>query len=305
MANICVCCNHPKRLQIDRDIIQGVSNSVIAKKYGLANPDLVGRHAKSHLSKQLVTAWHQKDLDESMDLLNRIDLVLKRAERIFKRNYSAGKDGMALKALSEQRQVFQLLSNISFQLHQARLAELEIAQREDGTHEGQESERFYEQIAEILTDHELMLLNKLLEKAQTGDTSIDVVREYLPDPLTIAMLEIERAYVQAETPEQHAEATEIASKFIPCEQKPGVDRPYWSGLDDPQKIDPRKRRGPSMPLVDDDPPEPDPDPADDPADKPMQRTKKRGPGRPPGSRNKKTDHRRSKRGRPLKAKSTT
>jgi hypothetical protein len=287
MGNICVCCNHPKRLQIDRDVIQGLSNSVIAKKYGLANPDLVARHAKSHLSKQLVTAWEAKELDESMDLLGSIDKMLRRCERIFKRSYKQEKDLVALKALGEQRQTFQLLSNISFQLHQARLAELEIAQREDGTHEFQETEQFYEEVAEILTDHELMLLSKLLEKIETRDSDIDVIKEYLPDPVSTAMLAIEKCYMQANTPEETAQAASIASQYTPPALRPGLDRPHWGALDDlpPDPApDPRKLKGPQIPI--------DPDPAEDPdpePDPPLTRTRKasepvkRGRGRPKGT----------------------
>jgi hypothetical protein len=287
MPNICTICNHPKRLQIDRDIIQGKSHTVIARKYGLSSSEMVSRHATSHLSKQLITAWEAKELDEGMDLLSRIDQLLKRCEKIFRRNYSAGKDGMALKALGEQRQTFQLLLNISTQLHQAKIAELEIAQREDGTHEHQETEQFYEDVAEILTDHELMLLSKLLEKIETRDSDMDVVKEYLPDPVSTAMLAIEKCYLQANTPEETEEAAAIASQYTPPALRPGLDRPHWGALDnlppDPAP-DPRKRKGPQIPI--------DPDPAEDPdpePDPPLTRTRKasepvKKAGRPPGSK---------------------
>jgi len=275
MTMICTICNHPKRLLIDREIVQGISNSVIARKYGLSNPDLVARHAKTHMSRQLAQAWEKKDLNESMDLLGRIDQLIKRCEKIFRRNYAEGKDTVALKALSEQRQTFQLLSNISFQLHQARLAELEIAQREDGSHEYQEAKDFNQQVANILTDYELMLLNKLLEKVETQNPNIDVVNEYLPDPYITALEAMEKAYFEANTPEELEEATGVGGKYLhAC--LPGVHRPHWAALDTPPD--------PETPLddMDEDQPEQVPDTV---PEQPMTRTKqKRGPGRPPGSK---------------------
>ncbi|MDD4274269.1 MAG: hypothetical protein PHG14_11145 [Desulfobacter postgatei] len=285
MANICVCCNHPKRLQIDRDIIQGVSNSVIAKKYGLANPDLVGRHAKSHLSKQLVTAWHQKDLDESRDLLGEIDKLVERTKTILDKAEKQNQLKTALAGIRELRGSYELMSRIAFSLHQAKEKDIELARIESGEHEYQQEQDFKEKL-KVLSMPELSLFNALLDKIESQDADMRPIGEALNRPmLYLSWLE---------SPEEYAAA------FNPL----GIEH---VDLLEPLTIEPLE------PLSLDDPPEPDPDP-----DPPMKRTKKRGPGRPPGSRNKKrgpgrppgsrnkkTDHRRSKRGRPLKAKATT
>ncbi len=227
MGMVCQACNSSKRIQIDRDIVQGKSYSGIARTYGLGI-ESVRLHAKNHLSKQLVRAWDTKELDESMDLMGRIDKMLSRAEKIFKRNYVAKKDNTALKALGEQRKVFELLSNISFQLHQARISELELMRREDGSHDRQEAEQLFQNVSEVLTDHELMLFSKLLEKIEAKDPAIDVVAEYLPDPVSLSMQHIEQQYMKAGTLEEQAR---IPAQLIPFKLIPGVHRPHWSGLD--------------------------------------------------------------------------
>lgn len=127
MPRSCQVCNHPKRLQIDREIIDGKSKSGIASGYGVPAHSL-SYHAEHHLSRQLTQAYEKKGLAESMDLLSRIDKILSRAEKIFTRNYeknNMGGDTLALKALGEQRSTIELLAKISAYLHQARLAELE------------------------------------------------------------------------------------------------------------------------------------------------------------------------------------
>jgi len=247
MGMVCQACNSSKRIQIDRDIVQGKSYSGIARTYGLGI-ESVRLHAKNHLSKQLVRAWDTKELDESMDLMGRIDKMLSRAEKIFKRNYVAKKDNTALKALGEQRKVFELLSNISFQLHQARISELELMRREDGSHDRQEAEQFFQNVSEVLTDHELMLLSKLIEKAEAKDMTIDVVAEYLPDPVSLSMLHIEQQYMKAGTLEEQSKVTE---QLLPFKPIAGIHRPHWGGLDQDK---------PEQQTRDQDKPEPEPEP---------------------------------------------
>ena len=70
-------CSHPRRLEIDRELVQGKSPSKIARNYGV-NSQAVWRHAHNHLSRQLVQAYDKKELAESMDLLSRIEDILSR-----------------------------------------------------------------------------------------------------------------------------------------------------------------------------------------------------------------------------------
>lgn len=129
MGLSCSVCNHSKRLEIDREIAQGKSYSGIARSYGLHN-EAVRRHAENHLSRQLRQAYELKEREHGMDLLNRIDEILNKAESIFQRNYDKGKDKIALQALSEQRNTIELLAKVSYYLHEAKRLEAEAQQAE-------------------------------------------------------------------------------------------------------------------------------------------------------------------------------
>ena len=124
MSQVCRICNHTDRLGIDRELAQGKSKAAISRQYGVTT-DSLSNHEATHLSRQLTQAYEKKELAESMDLLARIEDILSKAKQIFDRNYKLGKDGLALKALGEQRSTIELLAKIASFLHQARALELE------------------------------------------------------------------------------------------------------------------------------------------------------------------------------------
>ena len=166
MTMVCQVCNHPKRLEIDRELVQGKSHQKIAKQFGV-DAQAVWRHSRNHLSYQLSKAYETKELGESMDLLARIDQIINRAEQIFQRNYdkeSLSGDTLALKALSEQRSTIELLARISAFLHESRAMEL---QRSQGSYEERrkaEEQEYIEKVLDRLNPAEADLWCSLLEK---------------------------------------------------------------------------------------------------------------------------------------------
>ena len=162
MKRECLICLDENRLQIDRAVIGGGSLASIAKKFNVSYSALT-RHAANHISRQLAKAWEKRDLAESHDLLNRIDGLLQKAEQIFDRNYRAKRDVTALKALAEQRSTYDLLARISFNLHQAKLSELELARQKSGD-DLISLEEDYQQKLQILTTAELKMLQRLQTK---------------------------------------------------------------------------------------------------------------------------------------------
>lgn len=175
MAQTCRTCNHSRRLEIDRALVQGRSKASIAREFGVSTSSLA-HHEREHLSRQLVQAWDKKALAESTDLLATIDRILGRAEKIFERNYDratlAG-DEVALKALREQRGTIELLAKISYALHQAKVAELE-AQR------AQEPEPEYDGRLAVLTDAELELLEELGQKIRDQHDRPVQLEQFIP-----------------------------------------------------------------------------------------------------------------------------
>jgi len=127
MSKKCQVCSHPKRLEIDKMIVRGVSIAEISRKYGVSY-DSLWSHAKNHLNYQLLTAVKQKMETNSFNLMNEIEDILNKAKTIFDRNFEkntrAG-DETALKALSEHRQTLNLLNEAVATYYQLKVMELE------------------------------------------------------------------------------------------------------------------------------------------------------------------------------------
>lgn len=162
MANKCSICTHSKRLEIDREIVKGGALPKIAKIFGVRYHSLY-THSKEHIARQLSQAWNKKEVEESFNLLSKIDDIITKSERIFDRNYKAKKDGIALKALDSQRNTIQLLANISYSLHQAKLTELEIMKQKAGETDQEQIDQFQDGLKN-LNEEELKMLQKLIDK---------------------------------------------------------------------------------------------------------------------------------------------
>lgn len=171
----CVICSHPKRIEIDRAIINSKNLSKVAKTFDVGYTS-VFNHAKDHVTRQLATAMEKKESDEGMDLLQRIDQIIRRAEKIFKRNYDTGKDLIALKALDSQKSTIELLAKISYSLHQAKITELEMTRQEIGEQQQQENMVIVEQGISRLNENEKALLFAIQMKMM-GASNQNVIPE--------------------------------------------------------------------------------------------------------------------------------
>jgi hypothetical protein len=162
MSNACGICLHRRRLELDREIVRGVRLSELAVRFGVDYHSL-RCHAKMHISRQLATVMAKKEITVGEELLETINKIITRAEAIFDRNYKDKKDFLALKALDSQRNTIQLLSNISAQLHAAKMAELELERKTAGTDEHSKELEWQRKI-QVLTNRELKLYQRLTAK---------------------------------------------------------------------------------------------------------------------------------------------
>jgi hypothetical protein len=162
MANICKICNNSKRIEIDREIVTGKAIAVIAKEFNVSYPSLYS-HSINHVTRQLAQAWDKIQLQQNFDMLGRIDKIMIRCEDIFTRNYNAGKDGMALKAVAEERSTIELIAKISYNLHQAKIAELELLKEKSGETKEQAEEDFKKMLV-FLNDEELAVFQRIQRK---------------------------------------------------------------------------------------------------------------------------------------------
>jgi transposase-like protein len=166
MPQSCNICSHARRLEIDREIVQGKNLAKIAEEFDVPYHSIYA-HSQKHISRQLVKVFEQRDVIESNNLLNIIDELLKRCNDIFERNYKKGHDVTALKAIDSSRNTIQLLANISAQVHAAKMAELQQLKDQSGN-KGEEKEKFSKDI-KIFTMEELEVFNRLINKMNNQD----------------------------------------------------------------------------------------------------------------------------------------
>jgi hypothetical protein len=81
MNNRCTVCRHPSLPEIDRDLIQGVPYRALGEKYGLSSSAL-RRHTK-HLAHHLDRQQRRQDQAHITALLDRLDLLNVRLDRLF------------------------------------------------------------------------------------------------------------------------------------------------------------------------------------------------------------------------------
>ena len=161
MGKDCQICMHPKRVEIDRELVKGATLARVARFFNVSYNSL-WLHKQNHISRQLSTSYEMATLRTDIDLLGTIDDILKKSQIIFDRNFNANKDALALKALDSERSTIQLLSQISAQLHAAKMAELDRARAEEERVE-RKAEQEQSRLA-ILTTEELLVLERLQNK---------------------------------------------------------------------------------------------------------------------------------------------
>jgi len=167
MGNTCQVCNHPQKLEMEREYVQGVSQTEIAKKYGCSGQS-VHNHMHNHLSRQLVQAWERKFGFEYEGILESIEELITRTKHILRQAERDKKNTLALKAIKEARSGYELLQRIAFNLHEARCRELETEHlRQD--FESSQKLITDEQQFSVLTDEELKFLIRVSKKLKTGN----------------------------------------------------------------------------------------------------------------------------------------
>jgi len=76
----CTICEHEKREEIDRLLVQGGTMRTMAHQYGVSN-DALKRHKKSHLPKSLTVAKQAESVTKAEDLFSQIDLYKERLDK--------------------------------------------------------------------------------------------------------------------------------------------------------------------------------------------------------------------------------
>ena len=101
MGMTCTICVHPEREAIDRDIVAGVTQHTIARKWCVSR-DAVQRHTKRHLSPAIIAIQAEREHDGAVTLLDRVERLILRTERLLSAAEESGAVTTALAADKRQ-----------------------------------------------------------------------------------------------------------------------------------------------------------------------------------------------------------
>jgi len=125
----CQCCLHPRRPELDRDLVRGDKQAQVARKYGL-HSDAVNRHNKSHLTEEMrreIAVELKRERaqtvadelnDERLDIGNTYEALARRVERLITKAEQEGNDGLALASMEGLRKVLHDIATMQGKLAQ-------------------------------------------------------------------------------------------------------------------------------------------------------------------------------------------
>ncbi len=127
MARSCTVCTQPKREEIDRALVAGVSAAEIAGRYRTLGERAVRRHRSNHLPARMVMAEKAAELVEADNLLDQVGDLQRRALAILDRAEAAGELKTALSAIREARGNLELLAKLLGELDERPVVNLNIS----------------------------------------------------------------------------------------------------------------------------------------------------------------------------------
>jgi len=120
-------CSHPKREEIDRALVEGVSAAEISGRYRTLGERAVRRHRSNHLPAKLVMAEKAAEVAEADDLLEQVGDLQRRALAILDRAEEAGELRTALSAIREARGNLELLAKLLGELDERPVVNLNVS----------------------------------------------------------------------------------------------------------------------------------------------------------------------------------
>jgi len=138
VARTCKCCTHPRRAELDRELVANRRPyRSIAQDFAVS-ADSVFRHQRDHLPKVLVQAEGAKDIAQADDLLAQLKGLNEKARELAAKAESAGDYRAALMAIRELTRLLELTARVTGELdQQAQHLHLHVS-RDEGIAEAQE-----------------------------------------------------------------------------------------------------------------------------------------------------------------------
>jgi hypothetical protein len=120
-------CAHPKREEIDRALVEGVSAAEVSGRYRTVGERAVRRHRSNHLPAKLVMAEKAAQVAEADGLLDQVGDLQRRALTILDRAEEAGELKTALSAIREARGNLELLAKLLGELDERPVVNLNVS----------------------------------------------------------------------------------------------------------------------------------------------------------------------------------
>jgi hypothetical protein len=105
----------PDRADVEADIIAGMSNVAVAKKYGLSK-DAVRRHKEHNMPAVLAAVVQQREQAGAVKAVDRAELLYRKASAILDEASAKGDTRITLAAIKELRPTVELLAKLTGEL---------------------------------------------------------------------------------------------------------------------------------------------------------------------------------------------
>ena len=116
MARTCKCCTHPKRAELDRELVANHRPyRSIAQDFAVS-PDSVFRHQRDHLPKLLVQAAEAMEVAQADDLIAELKQLNAKARELAAKAENAGDYRTALMAVRELTRLLELTAKLTGEL---------------------------------------------------------------------------------------------------------------------------------------------------------------------------------------------
>jgi len=116
MARTCKCCTHPRRAELDRELIANHGSYRDIAQHFAVSPDSVFRHQRDHLPKLLLQAEGARDIAQADDLLAQLKQLNQKARELAAKAEGAGDYRTALMAIRELTRLLELTAKLTGEL---------------------------------------------------------------------------------------------------------------------------------------------------------------------------------------------
>ena len=162
MANICKCCSHPDRKEIDRLIVGGTPHLQISKKFGMGISSVTG-HARNHIAPVIFKAEEAKEIIHGNGLLSDMQELVSKTKAILDRAEQTDKSMISLAAIKELRQTYEFFVRLG----------LHLEERKTNDQIRKDIEQEQSELLSFLKADELIEMRKLMQLAENRRNGID------------------------------------------------------------------------------------------------------------------------------------